>query len=364
MNISIQGKSLVAALKKFGSILIFIKGSPDPDAIASSYALFIICETLGIKANIVSPLNVSLPQNKAFTTKLNIPVNFAPCNINFTIYDSYAVLDHQSNLVQGIDLPCAVHIDHHEKIAKNLPAEYSFISEEVTSVSTFMALIYKELKLDIDPEHMSNVATALSYGILTDTNNLQLSSAYDKEALDYLSAYSNKQLLDSFIEMPYSEETLTVITKAMMNNVIYKKWMIAGVGFIGQNYRDAIALTADFLLEHEDVSTVVIYAIIKRPECGMYLDVSIRSKNKNLNINSMVKSITANGGGRQYKGAYQIDLNYFCPYPEQREIWNIVSRSTIEQIKLTRDNNAFIQIEDISETISHRLRSLFGFGKR
>jgi nanoRNase/pAp phosphatase (c-di-AMP/oligoRNAs hydrolase) len=291
-------------------------------------------------------------------------VNFAPSQIDFSKYDSYAVLDHQSNLVQGIDLPCAVHIDHHEKITKNLPAAYTFISEEVTSVSTFLALIFKELKLGIDPERMSSVATALSYGILTDTNNLQLSVAYDKEALEFLSSHSNKQLLDSFIEIPYSEETLTVITKAMMNNVVYKNWMFAGVGFIGQNYRDAIALTADFMLEHEDVSTVVVYAVIKRPGGGMYLDVSIRSKNKSLNINSLVKSITPNGGGRQYKGAYQVDLDYFCAYPEQREIWNIVSRTTIEQMKLSRDNITFIQIEDAAITIADRLRSLFGFSRK
>jgi nanoRNase/pAp phosphatase (c-di-AMP/oligoRNAs hydrolase) len=364
MNITVQAKDLVETLKRFSSILIFIKGSPDPDAIASSYGLHVICEMLAIRADIISPLNVSLPQNKAFTAKLNIPVIFSPARIDFSQYDSYAVLDHQSNLVQGIDLPCAVHIDHHEKLPKNEPAAYSFISEEVTSVSTFLALILKELQPVISAEQMSAVSTALSYGILTDTNNLQLSVGYDREALEFLSIYSNRQLLDSFMETPYSEETLTVITKAMMNNVVYKNWMFAGVGFIGQNYRDAIALTADFMLEHEDVSTIIVYAIIRRPTGGMYLDVSIRSKNKRLNINSLVKSITPNGGGRQYKGAYQIDLDYFTAYPEQREIWNIVSRTTIEQMKTARDNVSFIPIAEVGASIAERLRTLFGFGKK
>jgi hypothetical protein len=49
--------------------------------------------------------------------------------------------------------------------------------------------------------------------------------------------------------IPYSEETITVISKAIMNSFYYKDWLFCGVGFIPEKYRDSIAIAADYMLE-------------------------------------------------------------------------------------------------------------------
>ena len=79
---------LIDTIKKYQSILIFIKGSPDPDVIASSFALKIICGKYDVKSNIVALSGTSLPQNKAIIDELNIPIHFEKSVNNISNYDA------------------------------------------------------------------------------------------------------------------------------------------------------------------------------------------------------------------------------------------------------------------------------------
>jgi len=89
-------RSLVAAITKYRNIIIVIKGSPDPDAIASSYALSAVCGRMKVSSTIVSAKKLSLPENRAFVSILEIPLHISPSPPNIKEFDAYIVADHQS----------------------------------------------------------------------------------------------------------------------------------------------------------------------------------------------------------------------------------------------------------------------------
>jgi nanoRNase/pAp phosphatase (c-di-AMP/oligoRNAs hydrolase) len=149
--------------------------------------------------------------------------------------------------------------------------------------------------------------------------------------------------------------------KAASNQHVYKEWNIYGIGYIDVDQRDSIAITADLLLKKPDNETVVVYALVedKRKE-EIFLDVSFRSRSENLDINALIKSITPTGGGRQYKGAYQINLDYFKVCPDKELLWRVVESTTIERLKKSRDG---IYINEISTFYSSVLERALRFLK-
>ncbi|MGL4369228.1 MAG: DHH family phosphoesterase, partial [Spirochaetota bacterium] len=329
-------------------LLIVIKGSPDPDVLASSFALSVFCKKQDIEATIVSLREVSLLQNKTLIQRADIPVHFIKKIYSVDDYDSYAVLDHQSAWVDdiGTKIPCVLHIDHHAEEEDRIIPLTRIISEEAGSVSTLMALILREKNPDIEPALLKRLATALIFGIRTDTDALNHSSPLDREAADWLIPRIDADALSEMENTPYSEETVTVISKAVMNEYFYKDWLFCGVGYVPEIYRDSIAITADYLIQNEDVSGVVIFALIEREnKGGLFLDASIRTSQKSLDINRFVKYITPEGGGRTFKGAYQVNLDYFTACPDRGMIWEEVKITTIERLKRGRDHITALTLE-------------------
>ena len=74
--------------------------------------------------------------------------------------------------------------------------------------------------------------------------------------------------------------------------------MITGLGYIDATSRDTIAIVADRLLEaHREAEAVVVFAGIEDPARGtLVLDASLRSRDGDLDLERIIKSITHHGG--------------------------------------------------------------------
>ncbi len=333
-----MSEDLTAALKKYKNILIVIKGSPDPDVIASSYAAKCIYETLGVSAEIFSQQTISLTENEVFIKELDIPINFGEYRQEANKFDAYAVLDHQSASVEGLRIPCAVHIDHHEPVEEDIEIDFKLIKKDVGSVSTILALYLRDMDLNIEEPEMSSISTALTFGIQVDTDQYSHALKLDYEALNFLSKYSSSETINKISNAPLSKETVALLLEAINNQIFYKDWLITGVGFIDESNRDSITVIADFLLNREDAATVVVFAAVNKMKGrGLVLDASFRSARKHLNLNNIIKNITTEGGARKYKGAYQIHLDYFINCPDKALLWEVIKLTTFEVLKKRRD---------------------------
>jgi len=335
-----HAQQLQQVLSGYSSILIVIKGSPDPDALASSFALKVLCDFMNIDSMISATTRLSLPQNKALVSQLKIPIHFSKKVPEADRFDAYIVPDHQSPEVTGLTgrIPCAAHIDHHEKLPEDITCGYRIVEEQVGSTSTIMALLFKEICPDIEPSLMKDIATALIYGIQTDTDKYRHAEHLDYKAINFLSKFSDDKIINKITGLPMSEKTALLLAAAVQNQIIYKDWLITGVGFIEENTRDSIAIIADFLLARQQLKMVIVYAVIEGGAKNRYrLDASLRTSDEEMPLNDIIQSISSTGGARRFKGAYQVDLDYFSHTPDREKLWHLVAETTLETVKHQRD---------------------------
>lgn len=352
---------LLETLRAHPNLLIYIKGSPDPDALAASFVLKLVGRHVGSKGEIFSPLRPSLLQNSRFVKELRLPVRFEePENVS-QHFDGYAITDHQSIAVEGLTgvVPCAIHIDHHEQIEEKVPVDLKIVMEETGSTCTILVFILEELKdvLKMGPELRQRVATALHYGIQTDTDDFQYAEPLDDKAAGIISPYCDKGVIRKLSSLPFSKESMNFLERAWENRFIYRDWFISGLGYIDEKYRDEVAVLGDFLLKQQDFSTVVLYFLIEREE-GLTLNASFRTREKDFNMNALIKRIAKNGGARRFKGAFQVDLDYF-KHADRVTLWKLVSETTVEALKKQRDARQMEDFKDYFRNLRTRFVDLF-----
>jgi nanoRNase/pAp phosphatase (c-di-AMP/oligoRNAs hydrolase) len=363
MDIKELSEKLISALTKYKSILIYIKGSPDPDVIASSYALMQICHSMDIKSAITGSTKPSLPQNNAIINELDIPIIFKESFDDLSEYDSYAVLDFQSANINGITgkIPCAIHIDHHEPVEEDIEIDFKLIIDEAGSTSSFFALVIKELETSLYPViELRKTATALQLGIYTDTDAYRHANNIDFDALNYVSNISDRKILNHVVEIPLPDHVIKLISKAVADKEEYKNWIFTGIGFIEESIRDSIPIIADFMIRRFKCSVVIVFAaVIRKKPQGLRLDASFRTDDENLDLDLLIKEITQTGGGRKYKGAYQVDLNYFADSPDRDLLWNVIKSTTISHIKHLRDKSQLVEIKGFYKRMKRQAEKIF-----
>ena len=195
-------KNIIKSVEGLSNILIVIKGSPDPDALGSSFAMMALLETIGVSSKIVAEESLHLSQNRIFTKELNLPVEFEWSSSSLDRYDGYAILDFQSVCVKsiGLHLPCIVHIDHHEEVLEDVIPRVKFVSHLVGSTCTIMSLVLKESKVALPDKLRRRIFSALMYGIQTDTDKYEHATPLDFEAYEYIVADADLELIEKIDE--------------------------------------------------------------------------------------------------------------------------------------------------------------------
>jgi nanoRNase/pAp phosphatase (c-di-AMP/oligoRNAs hydrolase) len=337
---------LISIFTKYKRILLYIKGSPDPDVLASSFFLKIMGGLYDVEVDILSRLNVSLMRNKVMIELLRLPVTISEEAINLKKYEGYAILDFQSSGVEeiGNNLNCIIHIDHHSAMKEIFIPEFDYVNEEAGSVSTIMTFLISLYADKIENDVLRRLSTALYYGIMTDTDNLSTSSPEDKKAIEILSDHYDIGIYDKIANTPLSEKAEEIIKTGHYNTTTYKDWIISGIGYVPESNRDSISILAgDLLKANKDINMSVVFALIGKKN-GMHLDASFRAKSKSINLNSMIKQITQNGGGRQNKGAFQINMDFFNDISNKDLFWEFVNEIMLEKLKKLKDSSKTLQI--------------------
>jgi len=334
MDFGKQARNLVDRIRAYGNILIYIQGSPDPDGLASAFLFKLICEGLERQAAIVSANPPSLPQNIRLIRDLQLPVQFHLPPGQVKKYDAYVILDFQSVSAEGITgvIPCLAHIDHHEKTKEELPVDFSLVLEDAGSTSGILVRLFREMGIEVGKKSWRRAATALYYGIQTDTDNFSHATALDRESLSYLEPRVDKRCLSRIASLPISGEAVDFLRMAARHQVVIQRWLIAGVGFIEEDHRDNLALVADLLLKRAGIETVVVFGLIRRPG-GLTLDASLRTRDRELDLNRLIKDLVRNGGARHYKGAFQVNLDFFVHAPDPDRLWEMVRDTTINALR-------------------------------
>ena len=266
-------ESLLGAVKDVNRVLILTHNDPDPDAIAAAVALrHLLAEKLQIESHIAYKGFIGRAENKALVDYLGHPLRHL-AKIDMNRADAIALVDTQPGAGNS-PLPRkkspAIIIDHHPRRKPSAVASFADIRSAVGSTSTILT----EYLQAADIEPTPSLATALFYGIKTDTMGLGRStSPADVAAYFYLQPLIDIDGLAEVESAQVSTEYFKSIDKALRAARVYDKVVVAYIGRIV--YADLTAEIADFLLRLRGIQWVICMGLYREQ---LILSVRTRSQ--------------------------------------------------------------------------------------
>ncbi len=265
---------------------------PDPDAIGSAFGLQQLLKRYGIDSTICYDGDIDKLSSSKMLELFGIEM-FPDQDIadEMKPEDYIICVDSQKNAGNITDLTGdeIAAIDHHPATARTADIPYLFRDVRILGAcSSIISEYYQDLGVQPD----DNVATALLYGIKTDT--LQFSRGVrdeDISAFAFLNPLIDDQKLAT-LEMNNIEFSDLQSYGAAINNIQVFQYL--GISYIPFACPDTmVSIVADFILSLIEVEVAVIYC--ERPD-GMKF--SVRSERNDVHAGELVaKALEGVGGG-------------------------------------------------------------------
>ncbi|MBI4232700.1 DHH family phosphoesterase, partial [Candidatus Peregrinibacteria bacterium] len=248
---------LLHALGKTPKIACIIYGNPDPDALASAYALKALLKKDNGSFLITYTGEFTRPENLAMVEALNIHAEkFQPSFID----DSFSIVtvDAQPSFFSqepNIDgtLKFDAVIDHHPRTTAIGKIPFIDIRPSYGATSSIITEYFSTLG-----EKMSkDVATALLYGLKIDTQNLKrLANDADINAYKYLMQRADHNIIHKIELSQLPINTLDYFGVALLKKKVYDDLIFSYLGRVDNP--DVCVHIADFYLRLEGIGWVVV----------------------------------------------------------------------------------------------------------
>ena len=283
-------------LLEYENIVIQCHDNPDADALASGYALWWYFQQNKKKVKFIYRGRNEIHKSNLLimVKELEIPVEYAPFiseepDLLITVDCQYG----EKNVTKTEAKKVAI-IDHHRKVVETVKG-MSNISSDVGSCST---VVWDMIKSEgFDPNESRLVATALYYGLFSDTNKLsEVSHPLDRDMMDAL--IYNKSIITSMVNSNISLDELMITGRAIMNYDYHEsnKYLV-----IEAEPCDPciLGLISDFALETENVDVCIAFYVSQ-----FEVKFSVRSCSKEVYANELAAFLAdgiGGGGGHMLK---------------------------------------------------------------
>lgn len=262
-------------------LLILTHDFPDPDALASAYALHFLANSVyHIRARIVYKGIIGRVENRNMVKLLDLPVHrVRPREIERNSH--VALVDTQPSFENNPfpeDRRAAMIIDQHTPVSAP-SADLSIVDTECGATSIIFTKALLSLGIDI-PERL---ATALAYGIITDTLNLYRAKRPDivQTYLKVLS-YANMHSL-ARIQLPVHNETyFRTLNHAITRTRMIKGLMVCHLGKV--SVPDLVSEIADFLMCYRRADWILVSGRFRNR-----LHASLRTKKSDYNAAGILR---------------------------------------------------------------------------
>ncbi len=315
-----------------GTLGIITHKNPDPDAISSAMALAEIARQANgktITTRIFYEGNIGHQENRTFVNLLDIkmehltPEALQKCN--------FLALVDCSGPGANNDIPSQtkinIIIDHHKE-GKHTAGQGSFIDIRpgVGATASIMTQYLQELDVPVD----KRVATALLYGIRTDTKEFKRNvTPQDLSYAGFLLPLTDAELLDKIMSPSMSQETLDVMGKAIHERKIQSGYLFANVGYVMN--RDSLPQAADLLITLEGVNTALVYGITDTA-----IVISARNRDIRLHIGNALSEAfgeMGDAGGHPNMAAATLPLHYFARVEDKTKLLEIVIEPVLKKFR-------------------------------
>ena len=278
---------LVELLKKApDEVFIQPHNVPDPDALASSFALQDLLKKKGLDAVIVYENEVEKANSLKMLELFGIDIHPASEVATLGEEDWTVLVDVQkgnSNVTDLVTDEVAV-IDHHEYMGNN-GYRFEDVRPDAGACSSILASYYFENNLEIS----GNTATALLYGIFMDTDNLTRGvSVFDIDMFYRLYSLSNITHISELKGNQISRSDLNDYAKAFSSVEVYDE---IGFLYLDNGNDSLLGAASDIVITIAGVNVVAAYS----PREGG-IKFSVRSINKNIKANEFIRYILKDKG--------------------------------------------------------------------
>jgi nanoRNase/pAp phosphatase (c-di-AMP/oligoRNAs hydrolase) len=291
-------EKILEYLKPKRKVLLLTHDNPDPDSIASAFALKNLLYYIYKKRCTISYKGIiGRSQNKELVRACQIKM-FKSLMLNFSRYEAIILVDSQPGagnvyIPEGFD-PDII-IDHHNIRVQSKKATIKDISPFAGSTSTIVAGYYK--KLNILPD--KDTATALYYGIKTDTiGTARINTKQDQEMMSFLIPHSSLKKLSKIENPELPRYYYKNLYKAIEKMEIVDDVILCDLGDVRNP--DLIAESSDFFLRMREIKWTLVSGSI---DGICYFSLRCKSTRKNVGHIAMVLTRGIGSGGGHLKSA-------------------------------------------------------------
>lgn len=293
----------LSQLLVYNQIVVQCHDNPDADAIASAFGVYLYLKKYGKDVKIIYGGRYTIQKSNLvlMIAELEIPIQHME-QLNKPELLVTVDCQYGAGNVTRFEAEHIAVIDHHQ-VCGPLP-ELNEVRSNLGACATVVRELLQAEGIDINEE--KRLATALYYGLLTDTNNFtEIYHPLDKDLRDD-AAFENSH-----------------IVRFRNANLSLKELEIAGMALIGydynETYRYAVAeakpcdpnilgMISDLMLEVDAIDTCLVYSVLP-----FGVKISVRSCVKEVKASELAEFITegiGSGGGHLEKagGFIQMEL--------------------------------------------------------
>ena len=311
--------------------LIQVHNNPDPDAIGSAVGMRDLYQRyLGIHSRIVFGGIVGRAENRAMLRLLGIGIlpvskaDYEECDL-LTLVDTQPGFGHTPLPKDRIP---EVVIDHHPEGKIPEGVLYVDTGRSVGATSTLVAQLY----LDNRTPMPRNVATALMYGIKSDTHDLsEESTDEDREVYQQLFSFGDTQILAQIENARVPRSYFAIFERAIEKAQVCDFACVSHLGTIDNP--DMVAEMADFLLRCENLRWTLVTGIYKDT-----LTFSLRTNDKDAHAGRIARKavgVMGRAGGHGRMAGGQVPLGE-ADSETRREVVGAVTDLFLDAVKAKR----------------------------
>lgn len=297
-------------LLDFENIVIQCHDNPDADALASAYGLYTFFKEHEKQVEIIYGGRNKIRKSNLvlMVEELHIPVRYAESlekpQLLITVDCQYG----EGNVTHFDAYEVAV-IDHHE-VSGTLPV----LSEVRSNLGACSTLVWQMLKdAGFDINYNRELATAMYYGLFTDTNSLtEIAHPLDMDLRD--SAKFDVAMITKFRNCNLSIEELETAGAALLRSDYIDEYRFAIVkaGICDPNI---LGIISDLVLEVDVIDVCLVFSVLPKG-----IKISVRSCVKEVNASELAAQICegiGGGGGHFVKAGGTIKMELLIPAYEE-----------------------------------------------
>jgi len=252
----------------------------DPDAISSALALKRLFWRR-VKKTLIYRINaIKRADNLAFIKLLKIDQKYIR-KLNSAEITKWALVDSQPHHDEQFSkYKFDIIIDHHP-VGQNTMAQFVDIKEEYGANATIMTEYLRAAKIKPSPR----LATALFYGIKTDTDNFtRAATPHDINAFRYLYQFASINMIKKIESSELTKNSLSSFRTAMEHLVFYRDIAFIHMGKVSNP--DILVMIADFFLKMAEATWCIVSGVY-----GQKLIVIFRNAGFRLDAGKMAQKL-------------------------------------------------------------------------